>query len=171
MKFVKVILGVFLMLAAALLLIGVFIPEVDEQFETRIERPIVLVFASMLNTNDLPNWIKGLEQVKRTSGILAMPGSTFELYYRSEETEVMYEVEVVEMKPLRSVKFNMNSELMDMDISIKFEADGLATIVTTYIQAKGNGLVSRSFLPLMKSVVMEEAKENLETFKQLQEQP
>ncbi|MBL4586705.1 MAG: hypothetical protein JKX84_06585 [Flavobacteriales bacterium] len=171
MKFIKTILGVLLLLIAVLLLIGVFIPEVDDKFETRIERPVVGVFASMLNTKDLPNWIKGLDEIKQTSGFLAMPGSTFDLYYQGKETESVYKVEILEMIPLQLVRFKMQNEMIELDVSLKIEADDLATIVTVYYQGKGKGIVARSFLPLLKSVLTDELRENLSTFKQLQEQP
>jgi len=170
MKFLKTILGVILLLIAVLLLIGVFVPSIEGKFETRINKPVVGVFASMLNINNLHNWVKGLDEIKQTSGFLAMPGSTFDVYFRGTETEIMYVVEVEEMIPLQSVKFKMCGELMNIDISINYQADGLATNVTTYIRAKGNGIVARSFLPLMKSVLEQEAEDNLLKFKQLQEQ-
>jgi hypothetical protein len=170
-KFLKAFLGVILLIVAVLLLIGVFIPEVDEQFETRVDRSVVAVYAGMLNPNDLPKWIKGLDEVKQTGGVLAMPGSTFDLFYRSKETDVVYKLQILEMMPLQSVKLKMYNEMMELEVSIKFEADGPATNITTYIQAKGSSIVGRSFLPLLKSVLMEEAKQNLDNFKQLQEQP
>ncbi len=171
MKFIKALLVVILLIVAVLLVIGVFIPEVDEQFETRVNRPIVTVYAGLLNPNDLPNWVKDLDEVKQTGGILVMPGSTFDLYFRSKETDALYKLQILEMKPLQSVKLKMYNDKMEMEVSIKFEADGLATNITTYVQAKGSDIVGRSFLPLLKSVLMDEAKENLNSFKRLQEQP
>jgi len=169
MKFIKAVLVVVFLVVAVLLLIGVFVPEVDDQFETRIDQTIVGVYAGMLNTQDLPQWNKGMVEVKQTSGILAMPGSTFEVYYQNEETDNVYIAEVLELVPLESIKVMMFNDMMEMNLSIQYETDGLSTLLTTYVQIKGKGIVARSFLPLVKSVLMEEVKQNFASFKQLQE--
>ena len=109
MKFFKAILVVVLLLFSALLLIGVFVPEVDDEFE-------------------------------------------------------------IKMAPLQSVKFKLYNEMFEFDISVKFEMDGMSTVLNTYVQMKGNGLIERSLLPLMKSSIMEVGKDNFEALKQLQEQ-
>ena len=110
MKFLKAFLGVILLIVSVLLLIGVFIPEIDDQFETRIDRPVVQVFAGMANTNGLTEWVEGLDEVKRTSGFLAMPGSTFELYFRSNETADVFTMQILEVVPLESIKFTVYNE-------------------------------------------------------------
>ena len=99
-----------------------------------------------------------------------MPGSAFKLYYSGNETSVIYNMEVLEMAPLQSVKFKLYNEMFEFDISVKFEMDGMSTVLNTYVQMKGNGLIERSLLPLMKSSIMEVGKDNFEALKQLQEQ-
>lgn len=170
MKFIKAVVVVVLLGIGALLLIGVFVPEVDDQFETTVNRPVVQVYASMLNMNKAPEWVLGLDSVEQTSGFLAMPGSSFKLYYSGSETDQVYDLEVLEMAPLQSVKFKMFNDMFEFTISVKFKANGLKTDVSTYVQMKGNTLVTRSFLPLVKTSIMDVGKGNFEAFKQLQEQ-
>ncbi len=170
MKFVKAILSIALLIIAVLLLIGVFVPEVDDHFEVRIDRPLVGVYASMLNTQHLEEWVTWVDSVERTGGILAMPGSTFNLHYRADETPSVYELRIIEMVPLQSVKFSLEDDGLEIKTSVRFSADGLSTGLDVFIQAKGRGIVARSFLPLMKSVLMEEVRSDFENFKRLQEQ-
>jgi uncharacterized membrane protein len=169
MKFLKAFIVVVLLLLAGLLLLGVFVPEIDDEVELQVNKPIVTVFASMMNTNDLTEWIDDLESVEQTGGILAMPGSTFNLNFRSNETTQVYKMEILEMQPMKSVRFRLYNEMMDVEMSINFEADGLATDLRVFTQIKGEGLVVRAMLPLMKSVIMEEIEQDFENFKQLQE--
>ena len=150
-------------------MLGVFVPEIDDEVELQVNKPIVTVFASMMNTNDLTEWIDDLESVEQTGGILAMPGSTFNLNFRSNETTQVYKMEILEMQPMKSVRFRLYNEMMDVEMSINFEADGLATDLRVFTQIKGEGLVVRAMLPLMKSVIMEEIEQDFENFKQLQE--
>ena len=169
MKFLKAFIVVVLLLLAGLLLLGVFVPEIDDEVELQINKPIVTVFASMMNTNDLTQWVDDLETVEQTGGILAMPGSTFNLSFRSNETTQVYKMEILEMQPMKSVRFRLYNEMMDVEMSINFKADALATDLKVFTQIKGEGLVVRAMLPLMKSVIMEEIEQDFENFKQLQE--
>lgn len=170
MKFLKALVVVVLLGIAALIMIGVFVPEVDEDVEIHVNQPIVTVFAGMMNTQGLPKWVDGLETVERTGGFLAMPGSTFKLKFEDAETSETYELEILEVQPMRSVKFELASELMEIDGTINFQADGTGTDVSVYLQMCGTGLLERSILPLMKSVIADEIEQNFKNFKELQEQ-
>lgn len=171
MKFFKAVLVVLLLIVGGLLLLGVFVPEMDEQIEVRVEKPIVTVYASMLNTGTLTDWMVDLESVERTSGFLAMPGSTFTLGFKSKEVSGVYQMEVIQVVPMESFRVRIYNEMIDLDANIRFEADGLtATNVTAYFQIKGKGLLERSMLPLMKGVIADELAQNLQNFKQYQEQ-
>ncbi len=170
MKFLKAVLVVILLGLASLILIGVFVPEIDDEVELQINEPIVTVFAAMMTTNAMPEWVDDLQSVERTGGILAMPGSTFDLHFKGVETEVIYKMEVLEMVPMKSVRVHIYNDMLDVEMSINFEADALATDMTVFTQVKGQGLLTRSMLPLMKGVVMDEIEQNFENFKQLQEE-
>lgn len=169
MKFFKAFLIVLLLCTAVLLFLGVFVPEIDEEFEFKVEAPIVTVYAGMMNTDDLQVWVNGLQQVERTGGILAMPGSTFDLHFEGKETDVIYQLEILEMVPLQSLKYRVYNDMLDIEVSNHFEVDGLTTNMDIFVQVKGKGLLVKSFLPLMRSVVMDEFEQNFEGFKQLQE--
>ena len=170
MKFFKAFLVVLLLCTSALVLIGVFIPEVDEVFEMNVDAPIVSVYAGMMNSDDMAKWVSGLEEIERTGGILAMPGSTFNLHFASKETEVVYQLEVLEMVPLQSIKYRLHSDMLDIEVSTKFGINGVSTDVQTFVQVKGNDFLVKCFLPLMRSVVMDEFENNFQRFKELQEQ-
>ncbi len=169
MKFLKAFLVVLLLIVSVLLLIGVFVPEVDDQFEIKIDRPVIQVYAAMANLQRAPEWVVGLDSVVQVSGFLAMPGSTFKLYYSGKEISTVYEMEVTEMVPLESVKFKLTNDEFEFDVSVNYERDGLSTDLDVYVQMKGKGLLSRSFLPLMKTAIMDVGKENFEALKKLQE--
>ena len=169
MKFFKAFLIVVLLGLASLLIIGVFVPEIDDEFELQVNEPIVTVFAGMMTTNDFPNWVDDLESVERTGGILAMPGSTFQLKFKSHETEQVYTMEILEVKPMKSVRVRLYNDMLDVKMSINMQADALATDMTVFVQIQGEGLISRSMLPLMKSVIMDEIIQDFEAFKQYQE--
>lgn len=170
MKFLKTLLVVVLLAIGALLLVGVFVPEVDDELEVRIEQPIIQVFAGFLDVQSSPKWVAGLDKVERKSGFLAMPGSEFDLHYSGTETEVIYKLEVLQVIPMESARFRLYNDMLDVEVNVKFQADGLATVLHAYVQMKGKDLVARSFLPLMKGVIMDVGKENFEGFKQYQEQ-
>jgi hypothetical protein len=169
MKFIKAFIVVVLLGLACMLLIGVFVPEIDDEVELKIDRPIITVFAGYVNTQDATLWINDLESIQRTSGVLAMPGSTFELTFRSKETKGVYTLEVIELVPMKSIRCKLYNDMLEMEINTNFEADGLATDMNVFVQMKGSGIVSRSMLPLMKSVVMDEVRQNFENFKDHQE--
>lgn len=169
MKVIKATLVVLLLIVSALILVGVFVPEVDDECDIKINRSVIEVYAAMANMQQAQQWVIGLDSVKQTSGFLAMPGSTFKFYYSGKETKDVYDMEVLEMVPLQSVKFKLSNEMFEFVISLKFESEGAGTIINVYSQMKGKGLVARSFLPLLKSSISESGMDNLEAFKQLQE--
>jgi uncharacterized membrane protein len=169
MKFLKAFFVVVLLLVAGLLLVGVFVPEIDDEIELQVNAPIITVFAGMMNTADLPNWVDDLESVEQTGGLLAMPGSTFKLHFKSKEMEEVYNMEILEMKPMKSVRFRLYNDKMDIEMSMGFEADALATDLHVFVQIKGDDLLTRAMLPLMKGVIMEALAQDFENFKQLQE--
>ena len=45
MKVLKATLVVVLLIVSTLLLIGVFVPEVDDEFEVKIDQPVMQVYA------------------------------------------------------------------------------------------------------------------------------
>ena len=169
MKFFKAFLVILLLCAGVLLFLGVFVPEIDEEFEFKVEAPIVSVYAGIMNTDDLKVWVNGLVEVERTGGVLAMPGSTFDLHFEGKETDVVYQLEILEMVPLQSLKYRVYSDILDIEVSNHFEVDGLTTDMDIFVQVKGKGLLVKSFLPLMRSVIMDEFHQNFKGFKQLQE--
>jgi uncharacterized protein YndB with AHSA1/START domain len=169
MKFFKAITVVILLSVGVLLMIGVFVPEIDEEITTDINAPIVKVYAGIMNTDAMTTWVDDLVEVERTSGVLAMPGSKFKLHFKSKETEQTYDMEVLEIVPLQSLKLRIENDMVDVVVSMHFAADGLTTKLDTYVQIKGKGLLLKSFLPLMKSVVTEEIAQDFENFKILQE--
>ena len=144
-------------------------PEIDDQMDMQVNRPIITVFAGMMNTADLTEWVEGLESVEQTGGLLAMPGSTFKLHFKSSEMEEVYDMEILDMKPMKSVRFRLYNDKLDIEFSISFEANALATDVHIFIQMKGEDLLTRSMLPLMKSVIMEQIYQDFERFKLYQE--
>lgn len=170
MKLLKATLVAVLLIVSTLLLTGVFIPELDDEFEFKIDRSVMLVYAGMANLQQAPLWVEGLDSVEQTDGFLSMPGSSFKLYYSGKETSVVYNMEVLEMVPLKSVKFKLYNDMFEFTVSIIFEADGSGTILNTYVQMKGKGIIPRSFLPLLKSSIVEVGKDNFNGLKQLQEQ-
>lgn len=169
MKFFKALIIVVLLGLASLVLIGVFVPEIDDEFELQINKPIVTVFAGMMNTADYTQWINNLESIERTGGILAMPGSTFDLKFKSHETEQVYKMEILEVTPMNTVRVRLYNDVLDVKLGVRMEADALATDMVVFVQIQGEGLLSRAMLPLMKSVIMDEIVEDFESFKQLQE--
>lgn len=170
MKFLKAFLVVVLILLAGLTLMGVFIPEIDDEMEVQVNEPIITVFAGMMNTNDLTEWVDDLESVNETGGILAMPGSTFELTFKSHETTQVYNMEILEMKPMKSVRFRLFNDKLDIETGVNFKADGItATDLEIFVQIKGEDFLTRAMVPLMKSVIMEAIEQDFQNFKQLQE--
>lgn len=169
MKFFKALIIVVLLGLASLVLIGVFVPEIDDEFELQINKPIVTVFAGMMNTADYTQWINNLESIERTGGILAMPGSTFDLKFKSHETEQVYKMEILEVTPMNTVRVRLYNDVLDVKLGVRMEADALATDMVVFVQIQGEGLLSRAMLPLMKTVIMDEIVEDFESFKQLQE--
>ena len=133
MKFIKAITVILLLCAAVLLMIGVFVPEIDDEIEMNINAPIVGVFAEMMNTSDLSKWVDGLESVERTSGILAMPGSTFELHFKDKETEVVYTMEILEIVPLQSIRYRLYNDMLDVEINTNMKMDGLSTDLDVFV--------------------------------------
>lgn len=169
MKFFKAFVIVLLAMAAILTMITVFVPEVDGHAEVMIEKPVISVYAGMLNTGTMTEWVNGLDSIEREDGFLAMPGSKFRLHYKGRETHTVQTLEVLEIVPLRSIKFKLYDEMLEMTITMDFESVDGGTKVESYLQMKGKGYMSRAFLPLLRSVILEEGRENLAAFKQLQE--
>jgi hypothetical protein len=169
MKFFKAFFAVVLAIAAILTVITVFVPEVDDRSETIIEKPLMTVFAGMLNTTIMTEWVNGLDSIEHSDGSLAMPGSQFKLHYKGNETHTVQTLEILEMAPLRSIKFKLYDETVEMVVSMDFESVDEGTKIESYVQMKGQGFVSRAFLPLLKSVIVEEGRKNMAAFKQLQE--
>lgn len=169
MKFFKALVIAVLLGLASLVIIGVFVPEIDDEFELQVNKPIITVFAAMMNTGEYTQWINGLESIERTGGVLAMPGSTFQLKFKSHETEQTYKMEILEVVPMKSAKVRIYNDVVDVNLSIKMKADAIATDMDVFVQIKGEGLVSRAMLPLMKTAIMDQIAQDFDAFKQLQE--
>jgi hypothetical protein len=170
MRFVKAMLVVLLVLTSSLLLIGVFMPEVDFTVKTTVERPSVAIFASVIDPSTLPQWIEELESVERESGILSFPGSTFQLTMKEKETVTTYLMEVVEIMPVDKLKVRLTNDNAQVDATMKLLANGADTDVELYVQIKGSDLLSRAFIALMQSSIKDQTQNKLDALKRLQEQ-
>lgn len=170
MRFIKALLLVLLVCVSCLLLLGVFMPEVDFMVKTSVKRPSVAVFASVIDPNSMPEWIDGLESVERKSGILSFPGSTFELIVNEKEMKTRYLLEILEVMPLDYVKVKMTNDNVNIETSMKLIPNGLDTDVEMYVQIKGQDLLSRAFIALMQSSIADDTQAKLDNFKRFQEQ-
>lgn len=164
MKTFRSIIVVVLLALAALVVTSVFVPRVDAEFTTSDDRQPAVCFVSMLNIQAMPDWVEGLERVERKSGILAEPGSSFQLYFSGSETSGLYTMELLDVKPMSEVKVVVSNDMLEMLMTQQFEKALNGTVLRTSMQLRGRSFLARAFIPFFKTVIVDEMKQNMENF-------
>ncbi len=162
---------IFLVAFAALAVYGLLTPTITHKFSVQINRPVIPVFTKLASVNDMPQWIRGLDRVE-PKGFHILPGlptGSYDLFYSKGTLRREFQLDILNVDPLSSVKVRMSNDLMEIDCTARFSADRGSTILKLEAVAKGKGVLARMMLPLAKWRLESETEENIHRLKTILE--
>lgn len=150
MRFVKIILGIVLLAGVALLLIGVFVPEIQYEVKVKIDRPRQEVFEVFNSRDAMPHWIEGFKSMELVRGEQGKNGATYRMTVMDRGREHTVTQNVVKQIEAELCEYLVSDDHMTNKVIINFtDADG-GTEVQVSKYYKGRDLLTRSFLPLLQ---------------------
>jgi len=150
MKILKIVLGVLALLLLIFILIGFIVPGVSYSSEVTVNKPASEAWSVMSDENKLSQWITGYKRSELISGTPNTVGTVSNIYIENQGTESVIEETVTELVPNKVMAMDFSMDPMDMDYRMTFEEKDGKTVIKSTTDVKGNGMMMRSMMALMK---------------------
>lgn len=168
-KLLKFVLLIVLLVVLVGVGVGYAVPEIEYTVTVDVDRPPQEVWDAFHDPSKTTEWVQGLASVELVEGEPMAVGSRYQMVFDENGEQVVMEeiLEIVEA-PERFA-FKTSHEVMDMNAETTFEANGDGTRIVSHVTMRGNDLVTRAMMPLMKGMIAERQTGDLEALKALVE--
>lgn len=168
MSLVKGLAKLFVVLGLFYLLLILAVPATE--FETRVEidRPVAETWAVFMDASLAPAWMTGLAAIETLEGSPGTIGSRHRLVFDQDGQRIELEERVTRLVPEREIAFHISHDLLESDVSVRFDDLGGRTAITTTNTVVGSGLY-KPLVPLAKDTMRERQLESYERLEALVE--
>lgn len=161
----KILVRIVQVITALILIffsIGMFIEEFEYRTETLVNADTSTAFKVFSNPDNASEWLPGFVRFENVKGEPMTEGSQWKmiLAQNGEELEMLETVKTI--KPNEQFSFLLEHDIMETDVDVFFEVRDGKTVIRSINKVRGNGLFWRSLLPLMKSMMQNQASESYE---------
>lgn len=169
MKKKSYIAGIIIALLLAFLLTGVINKSIEFEQELYINKPVKIVYFSMMNPMKMGDWVQGFEKLESLDGFLNGPGSRYLLTLRigKRKVVVLEEITSFNWKEDLGLKFDFGHMWIETMIVFREEGAGTRLLVTTKVS--GNGILSRSMISFTKPIIKKQFLTNFNNLKEMLE--
>lgn len=165
-KYIIVILSIL----AVLFFTGLFNRSIEFREDVYIEKPVKVVYFSMMNPMKMDEWVVGFKKMESLDGFLNGPGSRYLLTLEigGKELTILEEVTSFNWKRDLGLKFDLGHMIMDMMIYYHEEGDGCRLEIEARV--KGTGLIANSIISFGKPVIKRQLMRNFDELKSMLEE-
>ncbi|MBW1294958.1 SRPBCC family protein [Aquimarina litoralis] len=167
MKYIKYILYVVIVLALVFFGMGLVTSSVSYENEIVVNKSAAESWAVVSDESNLPKWIEGYIRTEHVSGTKNTVGAVSNVYVDDQGEEMMMTETITDMKLNEHMGMTFTMEFMDMGYEMFFEEENGTTTITSKSMVKGNGLIAKSMMALMKSGMKGQEDKNLAALKNL----
>ncbi len=171
MKYLKYLLGLFLLLSLIFFLKGFFTPTISYDCEILVNKPANEAWAVMSDETKLPEWIKGFKRTELVSGTANSVGSVSNVYVEDRGQEMVMKETIMAVTPNELLAMQFSMDFMDMDYEITFnEQKNGKTLIRSKSTTTGNGIIAKSIVSFMTASMKAQEDANLNSLKKLIEE-
>tara|TARA_R110002073_G_scaffold72537_1_gene177482 strand:- start:475967 stop:476491 length:525 start_codon:yes stop_codon:yes gene_type:complete len=170
-KFLKITIGILLLLLVVFLLTGLLVKETNYEVSTTVNKPLNEVFAAFNNSKELQKWIPAVKSIEPVEEKTGMVGSTYKMIVidaNGNDFEMIETITAFEVNKRIGLAFDAQGMLKTDDIT--FLADGNSTVITNKASCKGTSFLLKCTFPFLKSMFKKSDQESLNGFKKYIEQ-
>ncbi|MGY3794901.1 SRPBCC family protein [Aquimarina sp. 433] len=167
MKYLKYLLIAVVAIVLIFFGIGLFTSSVSYENEIVVNKPANESWAVMSDESNLPKWIEGFLRTEHVSGTPNTVAAVSNVYIDEGGEEMMMTETITAMKPNELMAMVFSMDFMDMEYEMSFDEDNGKTTITSKSMVKGNSLMAKSMIALMKSGMKAQEDKNLAALKKL----
>ncbi|WP_440880571.1 SRPBCC family protein [Tenacibaculum sp. C7A-26P2] len=170
MRYVKVILGIIIVLSLVFFALGVIFQEINYTSKIVIKKPLSEVFKIFNDDSKLMDWIPDITSIKPITQTESEKGSFYEIEVNNNGSKIILEERVLEFIQNERIKLFFKGGGMYKTDDYLFEA--ASNEVTTLIlktNIKSESFILGCMLPLVSSKLSKQDQEYLNNFKKLVE--
>lgn len=158
-------------LIAGIVVYGLLTPTITHTFTVMIDRPVMSVFATLVDVRQMPKWVRSLERVEPVGRPLfpGMPSASYDLYYSRALLEPSYRLDIVNMDPPIAASARLNNQSASFEGDVQLHPEGKSTRLEITMTAKGVSFIPRVLLPFARWRLASEGEENFHRFKEVME--
>jgi uncharacterized protein YndB with AHSA1/START domain len=163
--FLKITIGILLLLALIFFGTGIFIKETTYKVKTTIDKPIDEVFALFNDPTQIKNWlnaIKSFEPINETKNKI---GSTYKITIDNKGQDFVMTEKITAFDINKEIGIEFDAQGMLKNDFIEFSSDGNKTVITNNVSCKGTNFMLKCTFPYFKKAFMREDQNNLDNFK------
>jgi len=157
-----VFIGILVYLAIALLT-----PPVLEEVELNIDVPSEQIFGTLSDQSQMTKWVPGLKSVKQVTGKPNSIGSVSEFIFETAGQEIPVLVKINDYKDNESMNLTLTHDKVVSDVSIKVIPVGNSSTLDISYDIKGNSLMTKAAMPLIKPLIKKYSKMDLDEIKRI----
>lgn len=149
MKYLKYILGIIAILVIIFLLIGFIKPDITYDCEIMVNKPLEESWNVTQDEEKMSEWLEGFQKVEQVSGTSGTVGAVSNVYFITDEQEMIIKETITDIKPNESIEMIFESDFMNMDYTLKMASINGKTKISSNTIVKGNGMFSKSIMVLL----------------------
>lgn len=170
MKYLKYAIGIIAILILGFLSLGWIKPTVSYECEIMIEKPTTESWAVLQDTEKLSEWLSGFQKLEHISGSPGEIGAVSKVYFEENGQDMAIKETISNVVPNEYMSMLYESDFMNMNYELKLTSVNGQTKLTSNTVAEGNGVISKSIMALMGSMLKEQEESNLSNLKKTIEQ-
>lgn len=165
MKILKYVLGILAILIIAFLLFGMLKSEIAYDCEVTVDKPLAESWAVSQDDSKMSSWLEGFEKIEPVSGTPGTVGSVSDIHFVTNGEAMVIRETITEIVPNESVAMSFTSDFMNMDYKLAMTSADGKTKIKSSTTCKGNGIISKSMVALMKGAMKTQEETNLGNLK------
>ncbi len=168
MKFLKILVGVLVLLLLFFVIKGLITPSLAYESEINVSKSIKESWAVMQDESNLSQWLEGYQKSELVSGTAGTVGAVSKIYFDQGGQETIITETIIEIQPNEKITMNFSMDFMDMDYEVVFsENNGGGTNIKSKTITKGNGWFARSMVSFMKGAMVQQEDGNMDKLKKV----
>jgi uncharacterized membrane protein len=152
-------------------LLGVFFPDFEYENSVTVNADQQKCWEVFHDVSKMKAWMDGFESLTLKSGGFLQQGSTYEIVIVSNGERMMMDERITDIKPVESVSFELNNDVLKSDAAIRFDSiNNQQTVIRSHYKVTGNNLLWRSILFLSKTYLTSTNKQQMDALKKVIEE-
>jgi carbon monoxide dehydrogenase subunit G len=151
MKFLKILIGIILILIIAFILIGLLKPSINYGHEIEVNKSAKEAWAVHQDDSKFGEWLDGFKSIEHVGGEYNKIGSTYRVVVEpgDGQGEFVMTEKLKDMEEFKFVDFEFDSDMMMFFQKTSFDEQDGKTKIKTESRVEGKGIMMKSMFAIM----------------------